>query len=121
MKKIAKLFLSLVMMLGLVACGDSGSDGGADDQITLTFWGHQNEAWNEAYREVAKKFEEENPDIKINFEFFPYDQFESKVQTSLMSDDDGADIYELWGGWGIDFAPTGALAPVSEEHRRKLL
>ena len=116
MKKIVGLFLSFVMMLGVVACGDNKSNSDAsDEQTTLTFWGHQNEAWNEAYREVAKKFEEENENIKINFEFFPYDQFESKVQTSLMSDGDGADIYELWGGWGIDFAPTGALAPITKD------
>lgn len=117
MKKIVKMLMSLTIMMTLVACGGSSDN---EDKTTLTFWGHQNDAWNESYRKVAEKFEKENPDIKINFEFFPYDQFESKVQTSLMSKDEGADIYELWGGWGIDFAPTGSLAPVSEELQNKI-
>lgn len=118
MKKFVKVLMALVMTIGLVACGGGSKDDG--DKTILTFWGHQNNAWNDAYKEVAKEFEKENPDIKIEFEFFPYDQFESKVQTSLSSKEGGADIYEMWGGWGVDFAPTGALEPVSEELQKNI-
>jgi multiple sugar transport system substrate-binding protein len=118
MKKFSKILLVVVMMMGLVACGGGSKDSG--DKITLTFWGHQNVAWNKAYEDVAKKFEEENSDINIEFEFFPYDQFESKVQTSLSSKEGGADIYEMWGGWGIDFAPTGALEPISADLQKNI-
>ena len=78
-------FLGGVLSLSLLlsACGTSSSDSNSD-VTELTFWGHQNVPWNDSYEKIAKEFESENPDIKINFEFFPYDQFESKVQTSLM-------------------------------------
>lgn len=111
MKKVMKVALAAMMCIPLVGCGSSDS-GGSKGKIELTFWGHQNEPWNASYQKIAENFEEENPDIHINFEFFPYDQFESKVQTSLMSKEGGADIYELWGGWGLDFASTGSLAQI---------
>lgn len=119
MKKLIACTLSLILALTLTGCGnDTPSD---SNQTVLTFWGHQNEPWNASYQRIAAEFEAENPDIKINFEFFPYDQFESKVQTSLISKGGGADIYELWGGWGLDFASTGALAPIPEALGKQII
>jgi len=113
MKKLVCCGLSALLSATMFGC--SSSSGGSDgDKVELTFWGHQNEPWAASYQEIAREFEEKNPDIHINFEFFPYDQFESKVQTSLISKEGGADIYELWGGWGLDFASTGALAEIPE-------
>ncbi len=112
MKKIIVLLISLFMLTSLVGC--SGETNSKTETIKLTFWGHQNEAWNESYRTIGASFMAENPGIEITFEFFPYDQFESKVQTSLISKEGGADMYEMWGGWGVDFASTGALAAMPD-------
>lgn len=112
MKKLVLIMISLFMLTSLVGC--SGSDTSDSETIKLTFWGHQNEAWNESYRQIGESFMVENPGIEITFEFFPYDQFESKVQTSLISKEGGADMYEMWGGWGVDFASTGALAQMPD-------
>ena len=113
MKKLVCCGLSALLSATMFGC--SSSSGGSDgDKVELTFWGHQNEPWAASYQKIAREFEEKNPDIHINIEFFPYDQFESKVQTSLISKEGGADIYELWGGWGLDFASTGALAEIPE-------
>lgn len=119
MKKLIACTLSLLLAFTLTGCGSKPTS--ESDQTVLTFWGHQNEPWNASYQRIAAEFEAENPDIKINFEFFPYDQFESKVQTSLISKGGGADIYELWGGWGLDFASTGALAPIPEELGKQII
>ena len=128
MKKALCALLITVMITGLVACGgsggasqqaasdSSGSQSSSSGDVTeLTFWGHQEEAWNLSYEQIAEEFMAENPDIKIKFEFFPYDDFESKVQTSLMSKTADADMYEIWGGWGLDYANTGALGAMSDE------
>lgn len=118
MKKVLILALTCILGLTTTGCGSSDSDG--EGKTEITFWAHQNEPWNASYQKIAKAFEKENKDIKINFEFFPYDQFESKVQTSLMSKKGGADIYELWGGWGLDFANTGALAEMPEDLSKEI-
>lgn len=113
MKKLIVLIMSMFMLTSLVGC--SGTDTPETETIKLTFWGHQNEAWNESYRAIGDRFMADNPGIEITFEFFPYDQFESKVQTSLISKEGGADMYEMWGGWGVDFASTGALAAMPDD------
>ena len=110
MKKAIGITLALLMAASLLACAAPSGGASSGDVVELTFWGHQEDTWNTSYRAIADAFMAENPDIKINFEFFPYDEFESKVQTSLISKSGGADLYEIWGGWGVDYASTGALA-----------
>ena len=118
-KKLILIALTVVLTLGiaLVITGCGGSDGGeSSDGTTLTLWTHNDEdTWNESYQSIADAYMEEHPDVTINIEAFPYDEFESKTQTALMSEEGGADIYELWGGWGLDFAPAGVLAALPEE------
>ena len=130
MKKLLACLLVAVVIFSLVGCGttpssnstdtekeatiDTGAVQGNNEQIELTFWAHQEETWNDSYKEIAAEFTAKNPNITIKFDFFPYDEFESKVQTSLIAKSGGADMYELWGGWAIDFASTGALAAMPD-------
>ncbi|MCQ2547052.1 MAG: extracellular solute-binding protein [Clostridia bacterium] len=114
-KRILLIALCVIFTLGMTvsmtACG-----GGGSDESAITFWTHNDEpTWNESYQNVVDSYMEEHPDVTINIESFPYDEYESKVQTALMSDEGGADIYELWGGWAVDFAPAGVLEPVPDE------
>lgn len=127
MRKLLCCLIAVAMVVSLIGCakneeGTTTESATADNgETVLTFWGHQEESWNKSYEAIAEQFMKENPDIKIKLEFFPYDTFESKVQTSLISKDSGCDIYELWGGWGIDFAPTGALAEIPNDMTREIL
>ena len=114
-KKILAVVLVLAMTLGVV-CTMTGCGSSSSDEATLTIWTHNDEdSWNESYQSIVDAYMEEHPDVKINIESFPYDEYESKVQTALMSKEGGADIYELWGGWGVDYAPSGALQQLPEE------
>lgn len=114
MKKIFAILFSLVLVIGLASCSAGDKKDDPKDTV-LTFWAHQNGPWNNSYQQIIDKFEAANEGIKIKLEVFPYDDFESKVQTSLIDGVGGADIYELWGGWAIDFAPTGALKAMPKE------
>ncbi|MCL1982014.1 MAG: extracellular solute-binding protein [Clostridiales bacterium] len=126
MKKILSITLAALLVMSLFAgCGGSGSGGGdtqgggaqggdAQGDITLTLWSHI-EFWNDAQDKIIQEFEAANPGIKVKRESFPYDDFESKTQTSLLSKSGGADIYNLWGGWAVDFASTGAFSPVPDD------
>jgi len=116
MKKLLTVLLALVMLLALVGCGSKSSDAAKSDgdTVELVWWAHHEEQWVNTYKKVIEGFEAENPGIKIKLETFPYDEFESKVLTSLSSQSGGADIYEMWGGWGVDYAPTGALAALPD-------
>lgn len=95
-------------------------DKAGKDDVTLTMWSHINEPWNAAYEDAIKEFEAQNKGIHIKLETFPYDEFESKVQTALIDGEGGADIYELWGGWALDFTPYGTLMELPEEMAEKV-
>lgn len=114
MKKLVTLVLALALMLSL--CIPTSAE-----QQVVTFWSHQNVAWNASWEELIAEFEAQNPDIRIEYTNFPYSDFEAKTQTSLMASDAGADVYEVWGGWMLDFASTGALSEVPDELMADLL
>ena len=102
MKKLVALLLTAALLLGLSATAMA-------ETTTVKFWTHQNVAWNESYEGLIKDFEAANPDIKIEYTTFPYNDFEAKIQTSLMGGDVGADVYEVWGGWMLDLVSNGVL------------
>jgi ABC-type glycerol-3-phosphate transport system substrate-binding protein len=100
--------------LSLFTTCNKGGSGTARSggKIRVEFWGHVNEAWNNSHRQMIAKFNASQSEIEVVATFFPYDDFEAKIQTSLMSGGSGADLYEIWGGWGLDFTASGALSQV---------
>jgi multiple sugar transport system substrate-binding protein len=108
------LVMAALMALAAGCSKKEGAAGGSAQTVNLRFWTHQNIPWNDSNDRLAAGFMQENPGIKIEIEAFPYADFEQKTQTALASKTGGADIFELWGGWILDFAPTGALSPAPD-------
>ena len=74
--------LTIGAMVALVsACGGSGDDGG---KTTLTYrlWDDQQQ---KGYEKVFAAFEDEHPDIDVEIEIQPYDQYWTKLVTELGS------------------------------------
>ena len=133
MRKAVSLIITALMFISmLAACGQSDNitavttaAGQAATETTaagtpevtkamVQFWGHVNEAWNNSHRATVAKFNSSQSNIEVVATFFPYDDFEVKIQTSLMSGGSGADVYEIWGGWGLDFVAGNALSAVPD-------
>jgi len=87
----------------------------AEPVVSVQFWGHVNEAWNLSHKATIEKFNKGQSAVEVVGTFFPYDDFEAKIQTSLMSGGAGADVYEIWGGWGLDFVASNALSQVPDD------
>jgi len=116
MKKALIKFVSLAMMLLLfTVLTGCKKDSKASGKTNVEFWGHVNNAWNLSHQDVINKFNSSQSEINVVATFFPYDDFEAKIQTSLMAGGAGADLYEIWGGWGLDFVAGGALSPVPND------
>lgn len=114
MKKLVTLILALTLALGLCIPAANA------ETTTVKFWTHLNNAWNDNYKELIAEFEAQNPDIKIEYEQFPYADFEAKIQTSLLTGGAGADIYEVWGGWMLDLVANDVLSEMSAEFAAEL-
>ncbi len=109
MKKLLSLLLVLLMVCGLASTASASGE-----PTVVKFWTHVNGAWNASYEGLIAEFEAANPDVKIEYTTLPYEEFEAKMQTSLLGEA-GADVYEVWGGWMLDFVEAGALKETPEE------
>lgn len=133
-RKWLSALLCASMVAALAAgCGsdaDSGSDSGSgsgeaksessDGKTTLTFWCHENEPWVKSYKEMAKKFEDANPDYKVEVQDYPFKVYNDKIQTALTSSTAGPDIVAVWGGTAPSFIESDALAEVPEDMVKEL-
>jgi len=79
-------------------------------KVTLTIWTHPNPAYVAAREYLNKAFEQEYPDIKINYE--PQPNLDEKMLPSFAAGT-VADITEYYGGT-TKFAKAGVILPVPE-------
>jgi multiple sugar transport system substrate-binding protein len=119
-RRILAVALVVLLIVSLAACGGSGSgtstgEGGTSGKTEIVFWAHQEDAWKASYDAIVEGFMAENEDITVKTEYFTYDEYEAKVQSTLLSDSGGADVIEIWGGWALDYSEAGALAEIPEE------
>ncbi len=120
-RKIIALAMAVIMAATTLAFTGCGGKGSAEAK-TLTIWTHNDEeTWNTSYQGIADAYMKDHPDVKITIEAFPYDEYKTKIQTALMSNKGGADVYELWGGWAADFAPTGSLAALPDDMAKEVM
>lgn len=125
-KKLLSVLLAASMVLGLAACGnDSGktdasssgesqsasasgesasassqdtSSQASDEQITLrmAWWGSQTR--HDITTQVIEMYEAANPNVKIEYEFYSFDDYFTKLKT-LVASDQVWDIFQLGGNF----------------------
>ncbi|WP_086351028.1 ABC transporter substrate-binding protein [Candidatus Enterococcus clewellii] len=98
--KFKKMFtvlgvISLSVAL-LAACGKKEAASGGTEEIRISWWG--GDSRNEAVQEAIKKFEEENPKIKVKAEFGGYAGYQEKITTQL-SGGTAPDVIRLDSMW----------------------
>ena len=109
------------LALALAACGsDSGdSDSNTDNEsdrspadlkAELTWW-DTSDPTNEgpAYEELIAKFNEEYPNVTINYESVPFGQTQNKFKTAAESGSGAPDILRAEVAWVPEFASLGYL------------
>ncbi|SDL82932.1 ABC transporter substrate-binding protein [Sediminibacillus halophilus] len=117
------LGLSLALILFLSACsgsdeasGEGGSDDSGEDgdEVTLrmTWWGSQSR--HDQTQEIIKKFEEENPDIKIEAEFTGFDGYFEKMAAQAAGNNLPDIMQQNFGEYLNQYADKGLLADLTE-------
>ncbi|NYI05196.1 extracellular solute-binding protein [Allostreptomyces psammosilenae] len=123
-----------IHLLGVVAClaltatacggGDSGDGGNggnggnasadpASVSGTVTYW-DTSDATNEApvFEELIAQFEEQYPNIDVEYVNVPFDQAQNKFKTAAQSGDGAPDVIRAEVAWTPEFASLGYLAPL---------
>ncbi len=112
MKKLAALTLTAAAVLALGACSGSGSEtsgggqgagneaqaNGDGETIEINFF-HRwpNDPKNTMFKELIARYEEENPNVKINMDCILNDQYKEKIRM-IVSTDEVPDIFSSWSG-----------------------
>lgn len=118
LKKKIKLLLLMVVMgsvLVLAACnGDDDSGTGADGDVSgeITVWAHpytgnpdeEKAMWDE----IIASYNEEFPDVKVNFETIPWANRDQKILTALAAND-GPDVFYAIPDQMPQYADVGML------------
>jgi ABC-type glycerol-3-phosphate transport system substrate-binding protein len=87
----------------------------ADDKVSLQFWDNQQtESGLSAHQEeAAKRFEAENPNIKVNISTIPYREYQQRLLTAVEGGNapDVSTIDQIWVG---AFAKANAIEPLDK-------
>ncbi|MCC3355341.1 ABC transporter substrate-binding protein [Bacillus sp. REN16] len=116
MKKVFSYLIFIALVLFLAACGDSASGDGekTDDSSSKKESGEVAlkvavfPADLPTFESAYEKFKEENPDIKVEFETFPQEQYYEKIRMQLS----GGIGYDVFAGQIDTMMDTGIIEPL---------
>jgi ABC-type glycerol-3-phosphate transport system substrate-binding protein len=98
----------IVLAAGLAACG-SGSGAGV---TTVTFWTHTHPPMIALNKKIIAEYEKKHPNIKIDYQTIPNDEFGTKMLTS-MSNGTGPDLLNMDdSALRGEYIPKRLLAPM---------
>ena len=120
-RSLAGIAGSAALALTLAACGGGGADdtennndSSANDPASvsgeLTWW-DTSDPTNEgpAWKELIKRFNEEYPNVTVNYESVPFAEAQNKFKTAAASGSGAPDILRAEVAWVPEFASLGYL------------
>ena len=112
--------IQLSRIAAIVAVGLLGSAAaGQAQQVTLKFWDNQQteSGLSQFQQEAVKRFEAENPDIKVEVTTIPYPEYQQKLLTAVQSGN-GPDVSTVDQIWNAAFAEAGAVREPRRDGQR---
>jgi ABC-type glycerol-3-phosphate transport system substrate-binding protein len=106
----------LLLTTALVSAGLAASLAPASaEQITLRFWDNQQteSGLSQFQQEAVKRFEAENPDIKVEVTTIPYPEYQQRLLTAVQAGS-GPDVSTVDQIWNAAFAEAGAIAKLDD-------
>ena len=85
----------------------------AEEQLTLTVIIEQVPDYD-IVAQLTEQFEQENPNIKIEFDAMPYDAMRDKILTSFLAPEGTYDIIIVDNPWMDEFSAAGFLTDLTE-------
>ncbi|WP_217586570.1 extracellular solute-binding protein [Lentibacillus saliphilus] len=115
MKRVKWLLMGvLASMLVLTACGGANDTQGDPDKTTITYWQYTYPSKVEEIEKIIKDFEDENPDIEVIAQDYPYDQYQQKIFAAKKAGK-GPDVFNIYFGWVPEYVNREYIQPIREE------
>ncbi|MEK3888264.1 ABC transporter substrate-binding protein [Bacillus sp. FSL K6-3431] len=117
MKKVLSFILAVGLVVSaLAACSSKEKKGETKDgKTTIEFWAAPNPAQEAYWKEIAKNFEAENPDIKVNVSPMKESPTsEAGIQSALAAKQAPTISENINRGFAAQLAESKALIPLNE-------
>lgn len=97
---------------GSVATAGASASAPAEGPVTVSFWTHTHPPMIEVYEQLIAEYQTANPNVTIDYQTIPNNEFGTKMLTSL-SNASGPDIINMDdSALRGEYFPKGLLAPV---------
>ena len=85
------------------------------DQTVRRFWDNQQteSCLSKYQKEAVKRFEAENPDVKVEVTTIPYPEYQQRLLTAVQAGN-GPDVSTVDQIWNSAFAEAGAIVPLDD-------
>ena len=105
---------STVVLLGVAGC--TGSTGGGDEEVTITWWHNATTApLSDLWAEVAAEFEEANPGVTVEQTGYQNEDLQRTLIPNALQSGDAPDLFMVWPGGEVRAqAEAGYLMDLSE-------
>lgn len=116
MRNLLKLGALFLLIAGgiLAGCGNGDEGSSADGKVKLVFWDENaGPQRTPIWEELINRFNEENPDIEVEYVGLPKDSAKAKLDTAIAADD-MPDVASVQTSWLPEFAIREALLPLDE-------
>lgn len=116
MKKSMLVVLMMLMVLPFVfAAGgkEVKADSPKQEVTEIVYWQYFYETKKDLMDKLIVMFEQRNPDIKVTQQTFPYENYNTKVASSVPSGQ-GPNVINLFYGWLPLYIDSGYLQPLPE-------
>ncbi|RAP74787.1 ABC transporter substrate-binding protein [Paenibacillus montanisoli] len=124
MKKTVSALTALVLFAGVAAgCGNNATNqsstssaNGNEEQVTLKYWMYQTDPFINANKKLIADYEKAHPNVKIDIESFPWDDYVQKIQAAYIGNE-APDIAQVFGSWVPALSKAGLLAEVPNKDK----
>lgn len=118
-KKLVLILCFVMILTTLAGCGVKETDEKVEDkevtkdsgekiELNYSFWNKDQEP---IFRKLADEFEEKNPNVKVNIEIIPYDQYLTKLEVAAQGGT-APDLFWMNGPNFIKYAKNDVLKPL---------
>lgn len=109
-KGLALLVLSILILGVLAACSSNSSEDGDNATIKYAYWDKNQE---QMLKDLVEEFNKEYPNIKVNLELTPYDQYFTKLDAAATGDG-LPDVFWMNGPNFVKYASNNMIEPIDE-------
>ena len=114
MKKTTFMVFLVCLFSSVILFASGSGEGGKDGQIEFTWMHHLQEQGKQAWvKALVDNYETANPNVKINVELLPSDQYNTMLKTRIASGD-APMIFDLGNQLFKEFVSTGYCADVTD-------